>query len=235
MKDNLKTALRGLGIELGRYKFTFKARRQRLIDAYGVSTLIDVGANIGQYGRELRRHGYKGAITSFEPLPAAFADLQQIAADDPRWRCEQTAVGESAGTLVMNVASHDIFSSARSLTRRNLAADPQTRTIATQEVPVATLDDLVGPMNGLAVKIDVQGYEDQVVAGGQRTLSSASLIEMELSLTSLYEGQWLIEEALSELRHMGFELALTENIMPDAMIGRALQLNGLFVKEDRTD
>src|SRR4051812_49758697 len=59
--------------------FNWIAERQlaELLTRYAVNVVLDVGANVGQYGQLLRRVGYTGHIVSFEPVPACFAELSQ--------------------------------------------------------------------------------------------------------------------------------------------------------------
>lgn len=59
-----------------------------LLDALSrseVATVLDVGANRGQFAEWLFAYGFKGAIHSFEPLPEAYAALQQATLLPPHY------------------------------------------------------------------------------------------------------------------------------------------------------
>lgn len=70
----------------------------------GAHTVLDVGANVGQFGAGLRRAGFSGTIVSFEPLSAAHARLSEIAAGDPAWHvAPRMALGERASSFDVGV------------------------------------------------------------------------------------------------------------------------------------
>ena len=79
----------------------------------GVSVVLDVGANEGQFARELRDWGYRGRIVSFEPIPAVAATLREQAAHDPAWEVRECALGREAGTATLHVSALSVFSSLR--------------------------------------------------------------------------------------------------------------------------
>ena len=88
----IKAAVSGgagwLGLDLVRHKSLRHplGRRVRLINGLGVDLVIDVGANEGQYARELRTFGYDGLIISLEPLAKPYAILQAASRRDAKWR-----------------------------------------------------------------------------------------------------------------------------------------------------
>ena len=114
------------------------------LDTRRVDLVIDVGANAGQFARDLRSLGYRGRIHSFEPLPTAFAELQSVAASDPLWEMSNVGVGRKAGKLEINIAKNSVFSSFRPLSELAGRFDPNSRTVETLRVPVVTLDNALG-------------------------------------------------------------------------------------------
>jgi FkbM family methyltransferase len=232
LKDVIQWRLRALGVELSAYRHTVRARRQQILSTYGVELLVDIGANRGQYASQARRSGYRGRIISMEPLQSAFDEMATLAASDPMWEPRRLAVGNESGFITINVSEADIFSSILPVTASALAADPEARTSRIEKVPIARLDDLLEPRESAvtAVKIDVQGFEREVVEGGMRVLAAAQVVEIELSPTEIYAGQMLLGETIDRLGELGLVLSLVENLFPEKATGRALQFNGLFVR-----
>ena len=56
------------------------------LELHGITVVLDVGANEGQYGVQLRRSGYGGRIVSFEPGSEAHASVTACAAADEKWQ-----------------------------------------------------------------------------------------------------------------------------------------------------
>src|SRR5947209_6850332 len=139
------------------------------LDTRGVDLVIDVGANAGQFAREIRSMRYRGRIHSFEPLPAAFAELEDHGAGDPPWHVSNVGVGSKAGKLEIHVAKNNVFSSFRPLSELAGKFDPNSRTVETLKVPVVRLDGALGksPAKAIFIKIDTQGFEQEVLAGAK--------------------------------------------------------------------
>jgi FkbM family methyltransferase len=218
------------------YRESFKRRFVYALGLHGVDTVLDIGANVGQFGQELRRAGFAGRIVSAEPLSAAYAALQRLSASDSLWTVERAAVGAAQGTLTMNVAANSVSSSALPMLARHAEAAPQSRYITTEEVPATTVDALVerhalSPGSTL-LKIDVQGYEQPVLAGAATTLESFAAVRTEMSLVALYEGQALFGDILSDLTGRGFELWQLEPGFVEPSTGRLLQADGVFFRTE---
>lgn len=209
-------------------------RRERILRDTRAEVLIDVGANAGQYADAARRAGYAGRIVSYEPVSGPYAQLERRCNDDPRWDCRQIALGAASGVAEINVTEFSYFSSFLAPTNETRRVEPRAEVVRTETVTVETLDDAVdedAPAAALAVKIDTQGFEHEVIAGGKVALGRAVYLELELSLVPTYEGAPTLVPMLEQVYDLGFHLALTENLLYDQTTGHALQINGVFVRD----
>ena len=82
----------------------------------------------------------------------------------------------------------------------------------------------------IGIKIDAQGYEQQILSRGDAALARAAYLELELSPEPLYDGESPMLSVIQRLEERGFVLVGAENEWSDPKTGRALQLNGLFIR-----
>lgn len=200
----------------------------------GVDTVLDVGANIGQYAAALRSTGFAGRIISFEPLGDAYAQLAHRAAKDPKWTVAHTAVGAEPGTLEIHIAANSHSSSVLPMNDAHLDAAPHSRTVGSESVPVTTIADVVAAHeivpDRTLLKIDTQGYEKPVLDGAGELLAQFALVQLELSFVPLYDGQALYPELVERLGALGFEWYGVDAAFVDPRTGRMLQVDGLFAR-----
>jgi FkbM family methyltransferase len=212
----------------------FSANFVPALKAHGISEVLDIGANAGQFAIEMRRAKVTGRIVSVEPLSAPFAQLSARATGDPLWSVERAAVSDAPGTLTINVAGNSVSSSVLPMLDQHAQAAPSSRYVATEEVPAITVDELVerhGMVPESAVlKIDVQGYEKAVLDGAAKTLGRFGAVRTEMSLVPLYDGQALLPDLLELLTSAGLELWSVEPGFTDPVSRRLLQLDGIFFR-----
>ncbi|OBB63393.1 FkbM family methyltransferase [Mycobacterium sp. 852014-50255_SCH5639931] len=216
------------------------AKRQfvKQLESRGISVVFDVGANSGQYATDLRMAAYTGRIISFEPLSGPFSLLERNALKDPLWHCRRCALGDVDGTISINVAGNaGASSSILPMLKSHQDAFPPANYVGTEEVPIHRLDsvatELLQPADKVFLKIDVQGFEKQVIAGGKQTVGDRCLgMQLELSFLPLYEGGMLIREALDLVYSFGFTLTGLLPGFTDPRDGRMLQADGIFFRED---
>jgi FkbM family methyltransferase len=207
-------------------------RRLALMRSLGIETVLDVGANAGQYGTALRKSGYRGRIVSFEPTPGAFARLEEVARTDALWDVRQLALSDDDGTTTMNVSASDPWSSL-------LDADPRADEIARiapvaqVAVPMSRLDSLDGVVDERTwLKLDVQGFELHVLRGAKQALERISVVETEIMLEPFYAGQPTVREIVDVLDDHGFAFAAVDNGWVRES-GRARWMDGVFVRQHR--
>jgi FkbM family methyltransferase len=212
---------------------SYAGRRNHWLEVLGISLLLDVGANSGQYAQEARRHGYKNRIVSFEPLSDAFAQLQRATLGDAQWQCLNIALGDADGTREINIAGNSGESSSLlPMRERHVRALPISAYVGNESIQIARLDSLrfrlSRPDDAIWLKIDVQGYEHKVLEGASNLLAQVKAIEMELSLVPLYDGSPLLCESIAYLSEKGFQLVAVEEMFHDPQRGHTLQINGVF-------
>ena len=210
-------------------------RRLQLFKERGIDLVLDVGANEGQYAEAIRGNGYDGRIVSFEPLASAYSKLERRASAVPGWETHHFALGDTTGTELLNVAGNSWSSSLLAMAPRHVESAPESAYVAEEEIDVRTLDDvvaseLIGPGDRLWLKIDTQGYEIPVLRGAERTLDRIEVVETELSLVELYEGQELFGEVTAYLAANGFGTWCIEPVFRDPASGELLQVDGIFAR-----
>ena len=209
------------------------ARRRHLFDQNEIDLIVDVGANCGQYGGFLRRVGYTGRISSYEPLASAFAQLSATALSDPKWDVHHIGLGETEGTAILNIAQNSESSSILPMLPAHLRGYPESRYVATETVPMTTLAkvlDGLSTSSRIFVKVDTQGYERQVIEGAGDAIANVRGVQLEMSLVSLYEGESLMPEMINFMKDKGLILMSVEPGSSDPQTGQLLQLDGLFFR-----
>jgi FkbM family methyltransferase len=205
----VREQLRRRGFDVVRYPppWRYAHHVKQLLEVCEIDCLVDVGANRGQYGAQLRGFGFRGDIVSVEPVRALADEIRRRA--DDRWQVKRAAVGAERTTAEINVAATPAMSSLLPPTAYALETQPHRITAtAVERVDVVPLDEivdeLVKPDARIFLKLDTQGYEREAIRGASRTLARTLAMQVELSLIAVYEGQPDYLELLTELRDHGF-------------------------------
>jgi FkbM family methyltransferase len=203
---------------------------------FRIEIVLDVGANIGQFGEELFAHGYAGELISVEPLPDAHAALRATASKYARWQVLQPlAAGQDERMVEISVAGNSYSSSVLEMLDRHMQAAPGSAPIGKIEVQQKTLDQMFSAQldrSGPALlKIDTQGYEFAILQGATQCLEQVSLVLLELSLQPLYRDQTLWLDLIGFMATKGFDVWSVQPEFCDPKTGQLLQVNGLFHRQ----
>jgi FkbM family methyltransferase len=202
--------------------------RLRLIRERGITVVLDVGANAGQWASRLREDGYLGTIVSFESLRQAYEELRAAAAVDPAWDTRRTALGEVSGVATINVSANSYSSSFLPMTKATLDAAPDAAYVSQEDVAITRLDLLDLPSGRKMLKADVQGTEPAVIRGAQGLLPEVELVELEMSLVPIYAGQELAPAVCSLMRACGFAPVALEASWANPQTGEILSVDAIF-------
>ncbi len=173
-----------------------------------IETVLDVGANAGQFGVDLRRNGYQGRIYSFEPVLSNFNDLVCTSKNDDKWEVFHKGLGERTEILKINVSGNDgLSSSILPMGKIHQEVFPDSGYEYSEEVTIETLLEQfsilgIDPKTTL-LKMDVQGFERRVLLGGIEIIPEIPLCYFEASLSPLYEGEASFLELLNLLDSLG--------------------------------
>ena len=238
IKTAIWRATRRCGIDIRRWpsEGTLERDLRRVIRACSIDTVLDVGANEGQYAEVVRRNGFRGTIISVEPNPGAFRVLQQKALHDERWRTMPCALGAVAGTAELTVYENHQLSSLHARTDWG-AATWNFGSATLVPVEMKTLDIFVDeqqiePSRAL-LKLDTQGHDWEVLKGGPKVCQLVGGIQLEMPIVHLYEeapdfGSILAEVLRLGFRPLGFYVVQrdrTDGILP-------VEFDGLFIRSD---
>lgn len=183
-------------------------RLVRALLAHGVrpATVIDVGANSGQFARAAVEL-FDCPVHSFEPLPEAADAFMENLADRREVHLHRTALGAREGSTAF--FPHE-YSLASSVLPQAVEA-PATWTDEQEpiDVPITRLDDALAPgalLTPILLKLDVQGFELEVLAGAPRTLARSDALVVELAFEAAYRDQPLAADVLEVLADAGWRL-----------------------------
>ena len=223
------------GVDVSRLRDTPGYRRVQLLNHHAVSLVWDIGANDGGYARESRRFGYRGRIVSFEPLHEPYRMMKEHAVHDPLWTTLPYALGAESGEATLNVAGNrGASSSFLPMLDRHRVAAPTATYVATQTVQVHRLDavwqEFAGSSDRMFLKVDVQGFERQVLDGAAGLLDICVGLQLELSFVPLYEDSMSYQDAFDLAVSRGFTVMSLEPGFTDQWTGQMLQADVVFLK-----
>ena len=151
----------------------------------------DVGANVGTWTCLAKAIFPQAVVEAFEPLEAQGAAFTLRTANLAGVRLHPLALGPREGSVTLQVTDFPDATSVLPLSeegRRAFGVSPSE----TREVRMATLDGLIA--EGVVqppdlIKLDVQGYEIEVLKGGDQALRGARAVLCEVSFRGFYQGQ----------------------------------------------
>lgn len=203
-----------------------------LID-FGFNTIIDIGANEGQFAKKARELFPNANIISFEPIPAVYEKLVENFKTDTHFKAINVGLGEKQEKMKLWLNEYSPSSSILKMDHHtehfDFAVNQNEIEIQLEQLDsFAQKIDLSKPY---LVKLDVQGYEDRVIRGGTNIISGAQMIISEVSFTSLYEGQVLFDQVYSTLKELGFKYAGNYEQLYSPINNEILQADAIYIKE----
>jgi FkbM family methyltransferase len=160
--------------------------------------VFDVGAYSGEFAKLCRRVWPRAKIACFEVLPHRVNELRSWCAQDGNAVVIETLLGAERKSAV---PFHEM-ETASSVLEEHIA-----QTAPVRFYPMQTIDEYVGTIGTPApdlLKIDVQGYELEVLKGARNSLPHISAVLAEVNLIDIHIGAPMLDEVVDFMRDNGF-------------------------------
>lgn len=204
---------------------------------FDVNCVLDVGANNGQYAKQLRKAGYKGRIVSFEPLPHIVEKLEKAAAKDKNWWVYPYALGREDTTTEMTVVQ-GTMSSLLGPTEYGSKRYKRFENSTVEEVQVRRLAGLLDEIfEGIDeprpyLKLDTQGFDLEAFAGTEERIKQFVGMQSEVALLQIYEGMPNMRESIQAYEDAGFEITGMFPVSREGKTARVVEYDCVMVRAD---
>lgn len=208
--------------------------------AAGIGLLVDVGANNGHWLECLMRFVAVKRVEACEPNPTTSAAFSaRFAGRQDTIRLHPVAIGRETSAATLYATQNASFASllAPDAALLSSAYDPAHVAVEQQlAVPVRRLDDVLAdcaetralPIDLL--KIDVQGYEAEVLAGATETLARTRVLVIEANYTAHYQDAPTFEAIWPTISRAGFALYTMSDPWRSQADSRALWADAVFIR-----
>jgi FkbM family methyltransferase len=235
----VKKYLKEFGFEVrkfGRGELDDLSRFVKLCKDSGVTHILDIGANKGQFAVDLRFANYSGYIISVEPTKDAWDELKKRAEKDAKWIvADRCGLGREASSMTINVSGNSYSSSFLPMENLHLISAPESEYTKVEKVDIVSLEELISSLGipGSALfglKLDTQGYEAEVLEGIGSLRESIMVLFTELSLRPLYTGALTFLPMFELISGLGYRCVGLSHEFSELKTGEMLQVNGTFIK-----
>jgi FkbM family methyltransferase len=216
---------------LSSYKIVSRAK----LYSINPKTIIDVGANVGQFTVACRQLMAGVNVYPIEPDLKVGEELKDNVGKETSKNVIITAIGDYVGTAVFNVNRDSQVSSLLTLGDERIQFFPHSCVTKRVEIPITTLDELFSEkklQRPILLKIDVQGAEDQVIFGAKKILKEIDWVLIEVSFARLYNGEKSFNEIVKTMAGYGFRFVRPLNFHTSPTTLEIIEMDALFELND---
>jgi hypothetical protein len=210
-----------------------EVRLKQFLDLCHIKSVIDIGASYGDFIHVVREAKSNILIYGFEPIASVFKSLQERYNRVSEIELYNIAIGNLDGVIDFNENDYSYSSSILPISEIHTNEFPFTKNYKKYQTKIACLDTIFKDkiiQRPLLIKIDVQGYEENVLSGAEHTFKQADFVLIETSFFELYQGQSLFEVINEKLYNLGFFYAGSINQVCSPKNGVILQQDSLYIR-----
>lgn len=199
-----------------------------------IQTIIDIGSNEGQFINEIETILPGRKIYAFEPIPACF---KKMLANTGSSNVSAYNIGLSdiEGSTEINISSNLVSSSILNMEELHKSSYPESKYIKKETIELKRLDTVFEDIeltDNILIKVDVQGYEEKVIKGGEKTFSKAAALIIESAFEPFYAGQWLFDDLYTHLSAKGFKFMGFADQVTSKKTGIPIYADAIFIKKN---
>jgi FkbM family methyltransferase len=235
MKKLINDILKPTGYKFSSIVSKYDRLKYKWLTEYNIKSIIDVGANEGQFALDITKTLNMAKVYSFEPLKETFEILQSHIAPFANMRCFNMALGDSNGQTKIYKNEYTPSSSILELGDKHLEAYPESNKVSFEEITIGKLDDFLNETaleleDNILLKIDVQGFEDKVILGASESLKKIKVVFVEVSFWELYKNQSLFDNIYSLLNTLGFKYRGNYDVSYNKDNGLPIFADAIFIR-----
>jgi FkbM family methyltransferase len=198
-----------------------------------IKTIIDIGSNEGQFINEIESVLPGRKIYAFEPIPACFKKMVANTAAS-NVTAYNAGLSDIDGSTEINVSNNLVSSSILEMAELHKTSYPESQYVKKETIELKRLDTVFNSIDladNILIKIDVQGYEEKVIKGGEKTFSKASAVIIESIFEPFYEGQWLFDDVYDHFSKTGFKFMGFADQVVSKKTGIPIYADAIFIKK----
>lgn len=235
MKKIAKEILKFFGYQLKKKDsgFTFNSDLKWLKE-FNIKTIIDIGANEGQFAQFINLQFPESKIHSFEPIKSCFLKLVQLQKKINKLSSYNYGLGDVNTFIDFYVNDFTPSSSFLEMEQEHIKNFPLTKNTKVEKLQVRKIDDIYKDLeieNNVLVKIDVQGFEDKVIEGGNLFFKEIpKIVIVEASIVKLYHNEASFDYLFGKFINLGYQYAGNLHQLYSPINGAILQADAIFIK-----
>ncbi len=240
MKKILNDLIGITGYNIKKKKYLYEPDKNLVKSIYHfkINSVIDVGANKGQFALKLLENKFKGNIMSFEPLEEEHKILNEISLNKEKWKiARRCALGKKNIKKKFHVSTNRESSSLLKILPKHTSLRPDSKTKKIEIINVEKLDNFHNEITklkkNLLLKIDTQGSEMDVLLGAEKVMKYIKYLFIEVSLIPLYKDQKLWLDIVSYLRNYKFDIWSIDQLLKNNITGQTYQVDIFFYKKNK--
>lgn len=236
LKKSLRAVLKQKGYQICKIstlESDIKEGKYVWLQDMGIRTVLDVGANVGQFATMISKILSNVNIYSFEPLSDCYKELIKNTRHLNNINCFNFALGEKESETIIY---HNEFSPSSSILKMkelHKKIFPQTTHSFSEVIQIRNLDSVNNEVNWIQktlLKIDVQGFELSVLRGANSSLNKIDIIIIETIFLELYKNQARFDDIYNFLVERNFSYQGNFDQVKDPKSGRIIYADAIFIR-----